>query len=144
MPAARGGDVKAASIVLRITERRAKMLGLDSAEPLSIVLERNRDLEGQLVADALGAALDAVDLTQEQRIAALSAAQATLAGEAPPDGSQPVYGPSVPSGPGGGTSALQRDVRAMLERDGIDVDELLAEVDGEDQEEGDDDGATGA
>jgi hypothetical protein len=36
------------------------------------------DLEGELVANALGAALDAAELTHEQRVAALEAAQRRL------------------------------------------------------------------
>jgi hypothetical protein len=41
-------------------------------------LERRLDLEGELVANALGAALDALDLPHEQRVAALEAAQGRL------------------------------------------------------------------
>jgi hypothetical protein len=41
-------------------------------------LERRLDLEGELVATALGAALDALDLPHEQRVAALEAAQGRL------------------------------------------------------------------
>jgi transcriptional regulator with XRE-family HTH domain len=78
MPAAETGDTKAAGAVLRIIERRAKALGTDATEPLSIVLERHRDLEGQLVSDALAAALDVLGLTPEQRMAALGAAQQRL------------------------------------------------------------------
>lgn len=43
-------------------------------------LERRLDLEGDLVASALAAALDAVELTHEQRVAALGAAQQHLLG----------------------------------------------------------------
>jgi len=43
-----------------------------------VALERRLDMEGELVAAALGAALDAVELTQEQRMAALGAAQQHL------------------------------------------------------------------
>lgn len=85
MPAARQGETKASGAALRIIERRAKMLGLDATEPLSIVLERQRDLEGQLVADALAAALDVLGLTEEQRITALGAAQQRLLDNAPSD-----------------------------------------------------------
>lgn len=83
MPAALNGDTKASAAALRIIERRAKMLGLDATEPLQVVLERQRDLEGRLVADALAAALDALDLSEEQRIAALGAAQQRLLDAAP-------------------------------------------------------------
>ena len=41
-------------------------------------LAQRLDLEGALVADAVAAALDAVELAPEQRIAALNAAQARL------------------------------------------------------------------
>jgi len=41
-------------------------------------LERRLDLEGELVANALGAALDVLDLPHEQRVAALEAAQGRL------------------------------------------------------------------
>lgn len=43
-----------------------------------VALERRLDLEGELVAAALGAALDALDLPHEQRVAALEAAQGRL------------------------------------------------------------------
>lgn len=43
-----------------------------------VALERRLDLEGELVAAALGAALDAIELTHEQRVAALEAAQGRL------------------------------------------------------------------
>lgn len=45
-----------------------------------VALERRLDLEGELVAAALTAALDALDLNQEQRVAALGAAQQHLLG----------------------------------------------------------------
>lgn len=86
MPAAREGDTKASAAAMRILEREARMLGLDATEPLSIVLERQRDLEGQLVADALAAALDVLGLTEEQRIAALGAAQQRLLDSSPESG----------------------------------------------------------
>jgi hypothetical protein len=43
-----------------------------------VALERRLDLEGELVASALGAALDVLELTHEQRVAALEAAQGRL------------------------------------------------------------------
>lgn len=43
-----------------------------------VALERRLDLEGELVAAAIGAALDAIELTHEQRVAALEAAQGRL------------------------------------------------------------------
>ena len=47
-----------------------------------VALERRLDLEGELVAAALSAALDALELNQEQRLAALGAAQQHLLGAA--------------------------------------------------------------
>ncbi|MDJ1137908.1 hypothetical protein [Streptomyces iconiensis] len=43
-----------------------------------VALERRLDMEGQLVADALSAALDVLGLDQDQRMAALGAAQQRL------------------------------------------------------------------
>jgi hypothetical protein len=45
-----------------------------------VALERRLDLEGELVASALAAALDALDLGAEQRMLALGAAQQHLLG----------------------------------------------------------------
>jgi hypothetical protein len=45
-----------------------------------VMLERRLDMEGELVATALSAALDAIDLQPEQRMAALGAAQQHLLG----------------------------------------------------------------
>lgn len=45
-----------------------------------VALERRLDLEGELVAAALSAALDALELTHDQRVAALGAAQQHLLG----------------------------------------------------------------
>ena len=45
-----------------------------------VALERRLDLEGELVASALSAALDALELDHEQRVRALGAAQQHLLG----------------------------------------------------------------
>ncbi len=50
-------------------------------------LERRLDLEGSLVADAITAALDAVPLSPEQRLAAMGAAQQRLLAIGPGQGS---------------------------------------------------------
>jgi hypothetical protein len=47
-----------------------------------VALERRLDLEGELVASALSAALDALELDHEQRVKALGAAQQHLLGAA--------------------------------------------------------------
>src|SRR3546814_9105885 len=83
MPAAIEGDTKASAAAMRILERYARMLGLDATEPLSVVLERHRDLEGHLAADALAAALETIDPTPDQRVAPLGAANQRLLDHAP-------------------------------------------------------------
>lgn len=121
MPAAVAGEVQATRAALAVLERRAKMLRLDLDEPLKISFERHLDDQGQLLADAIGAVLDALDLDHERRVFALGVAQAKLLGEAPP------AAPSVevPS------SDLMDDFRRLAEEHGFDPDE--------DEEEGDDD-----
>jgi hypothetical protein len=64
--------------LLKVQERRARLLGLDAPKQLDVALEQRIDLDAQLVTDALTAALDAVDLTDEQRTAALEAAKGRL------------------------------------------------------------------
>lgn len=49
-----------------------------------VALERRLDLEGDLVASALSAALDALELSSDQRVHALGAAQQHLLGAAEP------------------------------------------------------------
>lgn len=61
------GDLAAVDRVLRIMERRAKLLGLDHADGIA---ERTLQLEAdriRLMALAFGKALDALELTPEQR-----------------------------------------------------------------------------
>ncbi|MDK1473591.1 hypothetical protein QNO07_09185 [Streptomyces sp. 549] len=65
--------------LLRVQERRAKLLGLDAPQQLDIVQEQRIDLDSELVADALAAALNALELSEEQRTIALAAAQQKLA-----------------------------------------------------------------
>jgi transcriptional regulator with XRE-family HTH domain len=131
LPAAIQGDVKAGSLALRIIERRAKALGLDATEPLRLTIERHLDDEGALVADALAAGLDAVPgLTQEQRLAALGAAQAVLLGEDPPA--------VVPPGPVPAVEPdLEADFRRFAASNGFDPDDL-GDGDGEDGDDDDD------
>lgn len=116
-PAAVGGDPKAVLAALRIMERTARALGLDATEPLRVTLERRLDDEGQLVAEALSAALDVLGLSEEQRIHALGAAQARLLGEDPPaSAAAPVL--AVEEKPD-----LMGDYRKWCEAEGIDPDE---------------------
>lgn len=128
MPAALDGDVQATRAVLSVLERRARMLRLDLDEPLRVSLERRLDLEGAVVGEALGAALDAVpELSVEQRIAALTAAQSRLLGEDPParvPSSAPVARPG---------KDLMDDYRKFCEAEGIDPDE---DEDGDEDDDG--------
>lgn len=125
MPAAVAGDTQATRAALAVLERRARMLRLDLDEPLRISFERHLDDQGQLVADALGAALDALELTHEQRVAALGAAQAMLLGEPVPTPMAPVAA-AVEVEPD-----LMEDFRRFAEQEGFDPDE--------DQDDDDDD-----
>lgn len=125
MPAAVAGDVQATRAALAVLERRARMLRLDLDEPLRISFERHLDDQGSLLADAIGAALDAVPgLSHEQRVAALTAAQCTLLGEDPP---APVAAPSVEEP----EPDLMDDYRRFCEAEGIDPDEDQDDEDGD-------------
>lgn len=136
-PAAMGGDPRAVGAALRVLERLAKAAGTDAVEPLRVTLERRLDLEGELVGVALGAALDAVpELSHEQRVAALTAAQAKLLGEDPP---APVsVSPELEEPTDTEQAKREAEFRRMMAADGVDADQLLAEVD-DDQEDDDDD-----
>lgn len=130
MPAAVAGDTQAARAVLAILERRARMLRLDLEEPLRITLARHLDDQGELLADTVGAVLDALDLSHEQRMHALATAQAKLAGEPLPVAPAAAAAPSVPVAE---ERDLEADFRRFAEAEGFDPDDL-----GDD--EGDDDG----
>jgi len=61
------GDLQAVDRVLRISERRARLLGLDHADGIAeqaLLLEQDK---ARMVAVAVGEALDAIDATAEQR-----------------------------------------------------------------------------
>lgn len=125
MPAAIAGEVQATRAALAVLERRAKMLRLDLDEPLRISFGKHLDDQGQLLADALGAVLDALDLDHEQRVYALGVAQAALVGEDPPAAPESVGSVVEEHG-------LMRDFRQFAEENGLDPDD-------EGGDEGDDD-----
>jgi hypothetical protein len=75
-PKAVKGDTKAADTCLRIIQQRCKLEGVEA--PTQIALQHRLEMEAQVVADAVAAALDALDLDEEQRAAALGAAQQIL------------------------------------------------------------------
>ena len=129
-PGAMQGDPRAVGAALRVLERMAKATGSDAVEPLRVTLERRLDLEGDLVANALGAALDAApELSHETRVAMLSAAQCVLLGEEPP---APVVAPSAEeSGPD-----LMDDYRRFCEAEGVDPDEDQDDDEDDDEDDG--------
>lgn len=122
---AMAGDTRAVMAALKVLERQARALGTDAVEPLKIALERRLDFEGDVVADAVAAALDVLGLPEEQRVLALRAAVARLSGE-----ELPVPGPAVVDG-GGGVQrvGMEQRLRERLAGEDVDVDALLAEVD---------------
>lgn len=127
MPAAVAGDTQATRAALAVLERRARMLRLDLDEPLKISFERHLDDQGQLLADAIGAVLDALDLTHEQRVFALGVAQSKLLGEEIPPAS-PRASVEEPK------PDLMSDFRRFAEQEGFDPDGL---DDGEDDDDDD-------
>lgn len=75
-PKAVKGDTRSVDSALRIITQRCKLEGVEA--PTQVALAHRLDMEGGLVADALTAALDALGLTQEDRMRALGAAQERL------------------------------------------------------------------
>jgi transcriptional regulator with XRE-family HTH domain len=75
---AMAGDTKAVLAALRVLERMARALGTDAVEPLRVTLERRNDLEGDVVASAITAAVEALGLGEESRVLALQAAVTRL------------------------------------------------------------------
>lgn len=126
-PAAMGGDTKAVHAALKVLERQAKALGTDATEPLRVTFERHLDDQGELVASALGAALNVLGLSDEQRELAGRAAQAALLGEELP--------PAVPAPldeEAGVQAGMEQRLRQLVADEGdVDVEALLREVDDE-------------
>lgn len=112
----------------RIAAMRTAKSAVDAG--VMVALERRLDLEGEVIADSLGAALDALELTHEQRVFALTVAQARMLGEESPAAPEPVPSAPVeePEEPD-----LMDDFRRFAEEEGFDPDEL-----GDDQEDDDD------
>lgn len=129
MPAAVAGEVQATRAALQVLERRAKMLRLDLDEPLKISFGRHLDDQGQLLADAVGAVLDALDLSHEQRVLALGVARAKLLGEPLPEPlASSVPAVEEPEGPD-----LMEDFRRFAAENGVDPDGLDDEDDDDDE-----------
>jgi hypothetical protein len=75
---AMNGDERAAAIVLKAFERRAKTEGTDAPQDMRMVLEQRTDMEASQVVEAILAAADAVDLPADVRMRMLEAAQQRL------------------------------------------------------------------
>lgn len=134
-PAAMDGDTKAVLACLRVVERIAKALGTDAPEPLRVSLEQRLDVETGVVVDALGAALEVLQLDEERRQLAVQAAMAKLLGEPLPEVPVPV--PVVEESKHDVEQARREaEFRALMAQDGVDADVLLAE---DDQDVEDDD-----
>jgi hypothetical protein len=144
-PAAMDGEPRAVGAALRVLERQAKALGTDAAEPIAVTFERHVDDQGQLVATALRAAFDALELSPEQQAWAAYAASTALyesAGQDPPaDAPRPPPRPSSPAAPVevpvDPRAGMEQRLRGLVADEDVDVDALLAEVD---EEEGRGDG----
>ena len=83
------GDLAAVDRVLRISERRARLLGLDHSDGIA---ERQLHLEQEkvrLVAVAVGRMFDALELTAEQREAGTRVLLAELRDASGPGGDRP-------------------------------------------------------
>lgn len=138
------GDEKAVNAAVRIGERRAKLLGLDSPVQLDVALERRLQEESEVVVDVLvtvlPAVLEAAGLDPVRRDAlqtyAMATAQWALAGR---EGAQPAPPAAPVAVEPVAPDRLEQQFRALFEGDGVDVDQLLAEVDAEVDAEDDDD-----
>lgn len=124
-PAAMDGDPRAVGAALRVLERQAKALGTDAVEPVTVTFERHLDEQGQALADAVAAALEVLGLDEERRQLALRAAVARLSGEVLP---APV--PVVEDSPDV-RAGMEATLRGLVADEGVDVDALLREVDGD-------------
>jgi hypothetical protein len=60
MPGATRGDTKAGGLALKVLERKAKALGTDATEPLTVLLTRRTEDSGRWIGDVLGKVLVAV------------------------------------------------------------------------------------
>lgn len=138
--------LKAIAQLERLSASRRKLWALDMPVPLDVTLSRRNDLEGDLVSEALGTALEALDVSglggereRELKVYALGLAQWRLLGgegprpEAPAPVSTTVDTASAAAGPRAGMEARMRE---RFAGEDIDVDALLAEVEGEGQDRG--------
>lgn len=127
--------LKAVAQLERLSASRRKLWALDMPVPLDVTLSRRNDMEGDLVGEAVMAVVSVLQLDEERRVLALRAAEAALLGDPLPEplaDAVPVVG--VPVTARAGMEARMRE--RFAGEDGVDVDALLAEVDGEGQDRG--------
>lgn len=118
--------LKAIAQLERLSASRRKLWALDMPQPIDVALSRRLDVEGDVVADAVAAALEVLGLDEERRVLALQAAVAQLAGEPLPE----VPAPVVDAGPVA-RAGMEARLRELTADEDIDVDALLAEVERE-------------
>jgi hypothetical protein len=118
--------LKAIAQLERLSVSRRKLWALDMPQPIDVALSRRLDVEGDVVADAVAAALDVLGLDEERRQLAVRAAVARLSGEPLPEPVAPVVdeGQAVQAG-------MEARLRELTADEDVDVDALLAEVERE-------------
>ncbi len=119
--------LKAIGQLERLSASRRKLWALDLPTPVDVVLSRRNDLEADVVVDAVAAVVEVLQLDEERRQLALRAAVARLSGEELP-APEPVA-VEAPAEPRAGMESRLRDL--VADEDGVDVEALLREVDGE-------------
>jgi DNA-binding transcriptional MerR regulator len=138
--------LKAIAQLERLSASRRKLWALDMPQPVDVALSGRLDLEGELVGEALRAAFDALELSPDQKVWAAYAASAALhraAGQEPPAAPPPapvsvtVDAVGVPvEEPVTARAGMEARLRDLTADEDVDVDALLAEVDGEGQGRG--------
>lgn len=138
------GELKLRAVdrLTKLSESRRKLWALDMPQPIDVALSGRLDLEGELVGEALRAAFDALELSPEQQAWAAYAASTALyraSGEDPPFEAPPrPASPSVPAVevPVDSRAGMEARMRERFAGEDVDVDALLAEVDGEERDDG--------
>lgn len=120
--------LKAVAQLERLSASRRKLWALDMPQPIDVALSRRLDVEGDVVADAVAAALEVLGLDEERRALALRAAVAKLSGE-----ELPVPVPPVVPVDGGqvARAGMEARLRELTADEDVDVDALLREAGGD-------------
>lgn len=122
--------LKAVAQLERLSASRRKLWALDMPTPVDVVLSRRLDVEGDVVADAVAAALEVLGLDEERRVLALQAAVARLSGEELP-AAMPAPAAVVDEGQAAQAAMEERLRELVADEPDVDVDALLREVDDE-------------